>query len=139
MGKAQSKLSQETLTELSQQTRFTAKDLAQWHKGFSKDCPNPAGLQKRDFVALYKQYYPFGDATQYATFCFELYDRNKDGFLSFEEFILALDVCAKGSLDEKLELAFKLYDLDEGTAQSLVFLTSNRRLHWEGGNAVYCR
>jgi neuronal calcium sensor 1 len=102
MGKASSKLSQETITSLSQKTRFTSKDLMQWHRGFIRDCPS-GSLSRPDLCEIYKRYFPFGDAVQYATFIFRILDTDLDGSISFEEFITALDVSAKGTLDEKLE------------------------------------
>ncbi|EIW68396.1 calcium-binding protein NCS-1 [Tremella mesenterica] len=111
MGKSQSKLTADELAELQKNTYFDKKELQQWHKGFLKDCPN-GQLNKEEFKKIYRQFFPFGDPSQFADYVFNVFDEDKSGTIEFKEFICALSVTSRGRLDEKLRWAFQLYDID---------------------------
>ncbi|GAB1598023.1 neuronal calcium sensor 1-like [Argonauta hians] len=111
MGKRGSKLCSTEMKELVASTYFSKKELKQWYRDFMKDCPSGV-LKKEEFQAIYQQFFPHGDPSRFASFVFNVFDDNKDGFITFNEFIRALSITSRGSLDEKLDWAFNLYDLD---------------------------
>jgi len=111
MGKRNSKLKSDSLEKLKAETYFSEKEIKQWHKGFLKDCPNGL-LTEQGFIKIYTQFFPNGDPTKFASLVFRVFDENQDGSIEFEEFIRALSITSRGNLDEKLNWAFRLYDVD---------------------------
>ena len=55
MGKKNSKIPPETLTQLRQCTAFSDMELGKWYKGFQKDCPS-GRMTKKEFESIYKNF-----------------------------------------------------------------------------------
>lgn len=111
MGKAVSKLSKDDLKLLRERTLFDKRELQQWYKGFLRDCPS-GQLSEEEFAKVFKQFFPFGDPTDYCHFLFKLFDTDNSKFIDFKEFIVALSLTSRGDVNQKLEYSFKLYDLN---------------------------
>ncbi|KAB0407125.1 hypothetical protein E2I00_004281, partial [Balaenoptera physalus] len=54
------------------------------YKGFIKDCPS-GQLDAAGFQKIYKQFFPFGDPTKFATFVFNVFDENKGNTVELPE------------------------------------------------------
>lgn len=110
MGKAVSTLTNDDLSHLKQKTYFDKREIKQWYKGFTRDCPQ-GYLTKEEFIKIYSQFFPFGDATEFASYIFRSFDQNKDDAVDFSEFILGLSITSRGTIEEKLDWSFRMYDI----------------------------
>jgi len=106
------KLTAEQIQELAEKTKFTPDEIEHWYHGFIQDCPT-GKLTKVEFANIYAQFFPQGDPTAFASFVFDVFDGDKSGTIEFNEFLQALSVTSRGNLNDKLEWAFRLYDLDD--------------------------
>ncbi|CAF2623017.1 unnamed protein product [Rotaria sp. Silwood2] len=95
---------------LKANTKYSEAEIRQWHAGFIHDCPT-GKLDKKKFVEVYKQFYPQGKADSFCKYAFDTFDSNNDGYVDFEEFLLAISATSHGNLDDRLEVAFDMYDI----------------------------
>ncbi|XP_037388569.1 Kv channel-interacting protein 2 isoform X3 [Pygocentrus nattereri] len=102
----------EGLEKLQEQTKFTKKELQVLYRGFKNECPS--GVVNEDtFKVIYSQFFPQGDSSTYAHFLFEAFDTNKNGSVSFEDFVIGLSIILRGTINDRLNWAFNLYDLNK--------------------------
>uniref|UniRef100_A0A674CPB5 Potassium voltage-gated channel interacting protein 2 n=1 Tax=Salmo trutta TaxID=8032 RepID=A0A674CPB5_SALTR len=102
----------EGLDQLLQQTKFTRRELQILYRGFKNECPSGV-VDEETFKLIYSQFFPQGDSSTYAHFLFEAFDTHKNGSVSFEDFVTGLSIILRGSVTEKLNWAFNLYDLNK--------------------------
>lgn len=68
-------------------------------------------INVEQFQTLYKQLFPFKelDSNTIATI-FNAFDDNQSGEICFTEFLTAISISGKADPEQKLHLAFKMYD-----------------------------
>ncbi|CAF3733886.1 unnamed protein product [Rotaria sp. Silwood1] len=105
-------LTDEQVASLKANTNYTEKEIREWHAGFIRDCP--AGkLDKKKFIEVFKQFYPQGKPDKFCKLTFDAFDINKDGTVSFDEFLIAYSAARNGNLDDRLDLVFRVYDISD--------------------------
>uniref|UniRef100_A0A3Q3INY2 EF-hand domain-containing protein n=1 Tax=Monopterus albus TaxID=43700 RepID=A0A3Q3INY2_MONAL len=102
----------EGLDRLVQQTKFSKKELQVLYREFKNECPSGA-VNEETFKTIYSQFFPQGDSSTYAHFLFEAFDTHSTGAVSFEDFAISLSIILRGSITDKLNWAFNLYDLNK--------------------------
>ena len=70
------------------------------------DCPD-GKLTANSFRKIYSKCFPSGNVNEFCDHVFRTFDTDKNGFIDFKEFLLAIDVTSTGSPEEKLEWAFR--------------------------------
>ena len=104
-------LSGKNLEFLKANTGYDESTIKQSHKIFIKECPN-GRLTPDKLIDLYTPFISKGKAEQYCDHVFRTFDTDQNGFIDFEEFVLAMYVTSAGSAEEKLTWAFRMYDVD---------------------------
>uniref|UniRef100_A0AAQ5XHZ6 EF-hand domain-containing protein n=1 Tax=Amphiprion ocellaris TaxID=80972 RepID=A0AAQ5XHZ6_AMPOC len=102
----------EGLDSLVQKTSFSKKELQVLYRGFKNECPSGI-VNEETFKSIYSQFFPQGDSSMYAHFLFEAFDTHNNGSVSFEDFVISLSIILRGSITDKLNWAFNLYDLNK--------------------------
>merc|ERR1712059_164991 len=101
----------DTGKSVSQQHTVGRRMGAKWYKGFKQDCPD-GSLDPTAFMKIYSKCFPSGNASEFCDHVFRTFDVDKNGFIDFKEFLLAIDVTSAGTPEEKLNWAFSMYDVD---------------------------
>lgn len=116
----------ERLATLAVRTGFTRDEICKIYRAFKQHCPGGAATPN-DLRPAYAKLFPLGDSTKYAQVVFNTFDTNKDGLVSFGDFLAGLALIVKGNTEEKLSWIFGLYDMNgDGhiTRHEMLFIVS---------------
>lgn len=98
------------LNELQFETKLSRHDLERLYNQFQKTAVGGV-LDRAAFARGFRQVNPNVDSVMIDQF-FNAFDYDKDGRVDFRDFAVGLSTLHKGSAEERLQLAFKAYDLD---------------------------
>ncbi|XP_048839138.1 Kv channel-interacting protein 1b isoform X1 [Brienomyrus brachyistius] len=101
----------EGLEQLEAQTNFNKRELQVLYRGFKNECPSGV-VNEETFKHIYAQFFPHGDASTYAHYLFNAFDSAHNGSIKFEDFVMGLSILLRGSVREKLQWTFNLYDIN---------------------------
>nr|XP_027235853.1 Kv channel-interacting protein 1-like [Penaeus vannamei] len=101
----------EGLDQLCEATRFTKEELQFMYRGFKQECPTGV-ISEETFKEIYGKFFPLGDSAMYAHYVFGTMDQDGSGTITFGDFIMGLSVLLKGTLQERVNWIFNLYDIN---------------------------
>ena len=104
--KSKPELPQEDLDFLRAHTCYDEDTIKEWYRGFRSDCPD-GRLTPKAFMNIYSKCFPTGNANEFCDHVFRTFDTDKNGYIDFKEFLLAIDVTSSGCPEEKLNWAFR--------------------------------
>ncbi|XP_032155285.1 guanylyl cyclase-activating protein 2 [Sapajus apella] len=85
-------------------------ELQEWYKKFVMECPSGT-LFMHEFKRFFKVTED-EEASQYVEGMFRAFDKNGDNTIDFLEYVAALNLVLRGTLEHKLKWTFKIYDKD---------------------------
>ena len=101
------KLSKADLEFLKCNTQYDEDTIHEWYRGFMVDCPD-GKLSRLAFIKIYSKCFSGVNTTEFCDHVFRTFDSDKNGFIDFKEFLLAIDVTSSGCPEDKLNWAFRL-------------------------------
>ncbi|XP_065165376.1 calsenilin-like [Atheta coriaria] len=101
----------EDIHKLCSKTKFTRKEIQLMYRGFKQECPTGM-VDEQSFKHIFSQFFPLGDANNYAHYVFNTMKQKNSEKINFENFLDILSKVSRGSTQEKLQWVFGLYDLD---------------------------
>jgi Ca2+-binding EF-hand superfamily protein len=111
MGSVCGKLSKEDLEFLKLNTNCDEKTIKRMYKEFKKKS-RKGQLSPALFYDMYVRLCPTDNAKDYCNHVFRTFDTDNNGYVSFKEFLLAINISSNGNPEQKLNWAFKLYDIN---------------------------
>lgn len=111
-GKQGRQLNPSNMKQLREQVDFSEKEICTWYSEYRNSLRDGhTELTKREFMDVYNSLF-VGDASAFAEQVFRSFDKNKDGTVNFQEFLVGLCVSGSSNQETKLKWAFTVYDIN---------------------------
>jgi len=104
-------LTEEDIEFLVTNTNFSEADIKEWFREFIMDCPEGI-LTKAKVMEMLTFILPSENGKIIADLIFGTFDKDKNGWIDFNEFIIATHCTATSSPEDKLHWVFQMYDTD---------------------------
>ncbi|CAF3031998.1 unnamed protein product [Rotaria socialis] len=104
-------LTDNQIQTLVSSTHFSAQQVSEWHQSFIRDYPS-GKLDRKQFIEVYRQFYPQGKAGNFCSLAFNAFDRDHNGIVDFNEFLTAIALTMSSEIKDRLDLAFSMYDIN---------------------------
>jgi len=111
--KLKPKLTQDQIRQYETDTLFTSHEIIQLHQSFRKYCAEDGGVDRESFTDMFSTFNKSAKALMFMDHIFRCWDSNRDGNLTFREFVHALSVTSRGSRKERAEWLFHVYDINK--------------------------
>lgn len=102
-------LTKSEMDQLLAATHYTKEEVNQLHGQFIAEVPS--GVIPRSQFAIYALILGVTDPIM-ADLLFNAFDLNGDGMISCQEFIRSMSTMTRGTNDEKIQFAFRMYDTE---------------------------
>lgn len=127
---SRSNLTEQDIQFIMSNTDFTREKIVTWHEDFLKQCPD-GKLRKPEFVKFYKNLIPGDQSPDEDSYCemvFQAFDADNNNYIDYPEFLISFWIRAKGSLRDKIDWLFNIYDTDRSNYLSQIELYRMFRL-----------
>ncbi|XGW11048.1 hypothetical protein V3C99_012501 [Haemonchus contortus] len=98
-----------SLQQVIDETHFSKNEIRSIYRAFKETSPN-AVINKSILKEKFAELFPHGDIEHYTDLLFATFDNDGNGTINFQEFVRALSILCRGTMDEKLDWLYKLYD-----------------------------
>ncbi|EYC05171.1 hypothetical protein Y032_0083g1627 [Ancylostoma ceylanicum] len=102
----------ESLDALVEKTHFSRYELKYLYQCFKQNCPS-GYVTREQFIQIFRSFFSihrYSDASLYAELVFNTFDDDRNNRISFSEFVIQLSLFTKGTLAQRLDWLFDLYD-----------------------------